>query len=71
MHVYLHAPAAALIEASTEIASTEGVLLFRRLVATGVPGVSAFELTVGDAAEALSNDHLRSYFERIMASARP
>ena len=46
------------------------MLLFRRLVSTGVPGVSAFELTVGDAAEALSDDELRSYFERIMASAR-
>jgi threonine aldolase len=69
MHVYLHSSPEALMELSAEIARAERVALFRRLVPTGVPGVSAFELSIGDAVEALSDDEIGSYFERIMASA--
>ena len=58
MHVYLRCDAEALMEACTEIARTERVLLFRRILPTGVPGVAAFELTVGDAAEALTDQEI-------------
>jgi hypothetical protein len=58
------------LEASVEIARTERVALFRRLSSTGVPGVAAFELSIGDAIQALSYEEVRSYFERIMRSAR-
>jgi threonine aldolase len=69
MHVYLQAPAEALIEASLEIARDERVLLFRRLLQTGVPGVAAFEFVSGDAIEALTDQEIGDYFRRIMASA--
>jgi hypothetical protein len=67
MHVYVHAPADALLQASCELARTDRVLLFRKLMATQVPGVSAFELTIGDAAGALTDDEISGYFERIVA----
>ena len=67
MHVFLHAEADAALEASLDIARTERVLLFRRLVPSGVPGVTSFELSVGDALEALSDDEIRDYFVQIMA----
>lgn len=69
MHVYLRGAPEAILEASAEIARTERVLLFRRLLPTGVPGVAAFELAIGDAAEALSEQEIGTYFERIMARA--
>jgi len=69
MHVYLRAPAEAVLAAGVEIARCERVLLFRRLLPTGVPGVAAFELAIGDAAEAISDQEVGAYFERIMAAA--
>jgi threonine aldolase len=69
MHVYLRCDTEALMEANAEIARAERVLLFRRTVPTGVPGVAAFELAIGDAAEALTDHEIGSYFEHLMASA--
>ena len=69
MHVYLRCDAEALQEANAEIARTERVLLFRRLLPTGVPGVAAFELAIGDAAEAVSDQEIGSYFGHLMAKA--
>ena len=69
MHIYLHASADALIAAAAEIARSEGVALFRRLLPTGVPGVAAFELSIGDAADALTDDEIDVYFRRVMAYA--
>lgn len=67
MHVYLRAPAEALLEGSIEIARTERVLLFRRVQPTDVPGMSAFELAIGDAVGALSDHEIGGYFSQIMA----
>jgi threonine aldolase len=69
MHVYLQAAAEPLLEASLELARTERVLLFRRLLPTGVPGLSAFELSIGDAAEAVTDQEIGAYFKHIMAAA--
>jgi threonine aldolase len=69
MHVYLRAPTEALLEASLEIARTERVLLFRRLLPTAVPSVAAFEFAIGDAAEAVTDQEIGTYFNRIMAAA--
>ena len=69
MHVYLRATAERLLEASVEIARTERVLLFRRLSPTGVPGVAAFELSIGDAIAALTDAEIGAYFARLMATA--
>jgi threonine aldolase len=67
MHVYLQAPADELREAALGIARDERVLLFRRAMATDVPGVAAVELSIGDAAAAIADDELRDYFSRLMA----
>jgi threonine aldolase len=69
MHVYLHAVAEPLMEASVALARAERVLLFRRLLPTGVPGVVVFELPIGDAADALTDDEIGAYFRQIMATA--
>jgi len=69
MHVYLQCDAEALMEANVEIARTERVLLFRRLLPTGVPGLAAFELAIGDAAEALTDQEIGAYFQDLMARA--
>ena len=66
MHVYLRGSGDALLEASTEIARTERVALFRRLLPTRVPDVAAFELSLGDGVESLSDDEIEGYFRRIM-----
>ncbi|HEV7662810.1 MAG TPA: beta-eliminating lyase-related protein [Chloroflexota bacterium] len=69
MHVYLQCDAEALVEAADELARTERVLLFRRLIPTGVPGVAAFELTIGDAVEAFTDHEIQGYIEQLMARA--
>ncbi len=69
MHVYLRGTAEALLEASAAVARTERVLLFRRLVDTGVPSVASFELAIGDTADALSDQEIGAYFRRIMAAS--
>jgi len=42
-------------------------LLFRRLAPTGVPGVFKVELSIGDAADALTDDEVAALFARVMA----
>jgi threonine aldolase len=69
MHVYLEASPDALLQAGLDIARSEKVLLFRRLLPTGVPGVAAFELSIGDAAEDLSDEEIKTYFTRVMSVA--
>jgi threonine aldolase len=69
MHVYLQGSADVMLEASTEIARTERVALFRRVIACDVPGFTAFELSIGDAAHALGDEEVRTYFQRLMGSA--
>jgi threonine aldolase len=71
MHVYLRGSAETLLEASAAIARTERVLLFRRLVATDVPGIARFELSIGDGADALSNQEVDAYFRRLMTASSP
>jgi len=67
MHVYLQASADELRAAVLDIAREERVLLFRRAMPTDVPGVAAFELSVGDGAEAIGDDEIRDYFGRLTA----
>ena len=43
--------------------------LFRRLCAAGVPGVAAFELALADGADAISDEEIRAYFGRILATS--
>jgi threonine aldolase len=69
MHVYLRGTAESLLDASAEIARHERVLLFRHLIPTAVPGVAAFELALGDAVDALTDQEIGAYFGQIMAMA--
>ncbi|HEX6122826.1 MAG TPA: beta-eliminating lyase-related protein [Ktedonobacterales bacterium] len=65
MHVYLRGDRERLLAESLAIAREERVALFQGLMATDVPETWKFELTVGDAAEALGDDELRAFFTRI------
>jgi threonine aldolase len=69
MHVYLQATPEAIMEAAAAIARTEHVQLLRRLLPTGVPSVAAFELAIGDAVEAITDQEIGEYFRHIMATA--
>jgi threonine aldolase len=69
MHVYMHGSAEALMAANVEIARTERVQLFRRMLSTGVPGVAAIELSLGDAIEALSDQEIGAYFRQLMSAS--
>ncbi len=65
MHVYLHGARALLEAAALDIARAERVALFQRLRPTDVPGWSLFELSVGDAAAALSDEQIGAYFSSL------
>ena len=66
MHVYMHTSPEAALDASLDIARTEKVALFRRLLPTPVPGIAAFEVSIGDAADAITDLEIDAYFRRIM-----
>jgi hypothetical protein len=65
----MHGDADALLAECTAIARTERVLLFRRMLPTGVPGLAAVELAIGDAAEALTDREIGAYFTHLMGRA--
>jgi threonine aldolase len=69
MHVYLRVAADPFLDACAALARTERVLLVRRLRPTGIPGLICFELSLGDAVDALTDDEIGSYFRQIMATA--
>jgi len=69
MHVYLRGAPDQLVAASETIARDESVALFRQLWPTDLPEYCRFELTVGDAADALSDDEIAGYFRRVLALA--
>ncbi len=66
MHVYLRGDAERLMDAITAIARDERVALTGWLRGCELPGYCMFELTVGDAAFALSDDEIAGYFRRVM-----
>jgi threonine aldolase len=66
MHVYLHGDAERLMDEIVAIARDERVALATGLRGCELPGYCMFELSVGDAALALSDDEIASYFGRVM-----
>ncbi|MDQ2784726.1 MAG: beta-eliminating lyase-related protein [Chloroflexota bacterium] len=68
MHVYLHGNPERLEAASLAIAREENVALFRSLRPTDLPNWSMFELSIGDAADALTDDEIRDFFTRVMTA---
>jgi threonine aldolase len=69
MHVYLRGGPDKLLAESMRIARSERVALFQALQPTDVPGISKFELSLGDAVEALTDDEIGTYFRRVMVAA--
>ncbi len=65
MHVYLHGDPERLEAAALAIAREEHVALFRSLRPTDLPDWTMFELSIGDAADALTDDEIRDYFTRV------
>jgi len=65
MHVYLHGERALLEAAALDIARAERVALFPHLRPTDVPGWSLFELSIGDAAAALTDAQIGAYFSSL------
>lgn len=68
MHVYLRGDPDKLLAESVCIARAERVALFQSLQPTEVPGFVKFELSLGDAVEALDDDEIGVFFRRIMAA---
>jgi threonine aldolase len=68
MHVYLPGEMERLVAASLQIAREERVGLFRGLWPTELPGYAKFELAVGEATFALTDDEIAGYIARIVAS---
>jgi threonine aldolase len=68
MHVYLRGNLERMGTEALAIAREDRVGLFWRLVPGEVPGYGKFELSIGDAADALGDDEIKAYFERIIAA---
>jgi threonine aldolase len=69
MHVYLRGERDRLLAGARDVARTDRVALFGGLRPTDVPDVWFFELALGDAALALTDDEIASYFARVMTGA--
>lgn len=69
MHVYLRGQPERLKAAALDIAREEKVALFSWLMPTDLPEYWMFELSVGDAAAALSDEEVTAYFRRVMEMA--
>jgi threonine aldolase len=66
MHVYLLGNPERLKAAALEIARDEKVALFSYLMPTDLPDYWSFELSIGDATEALTDKEISGYFRRVM-----
>lgn len=70
MHVYLAGDPERLSAAALDVAREEKVHLFRALGPTDLPGWSMFELSIGDAADALTDEEIGALFTRVMAAGQ-
>jgi threonine aldolase len=70
MHVYTQGERDRLMAAAVHLARDERVSLFGWLAGTELPGYVKFELSVGDASDALSEEEIRTYFARVLEEAR-
>lgn len=66
MHVYIQRDRDRALDASVEVARQEKVRLFHYLVPMESPGICKFELCLGDAVEALTNEEIDTLFRRVM-----
>ncbi len=66
MHVFLEGDADRLTATGYALMREQRVALFRALRPTDVPGISMFELSIGDGALAITDDEIRDLFTRVM-----
>ena len=66
MHVYLRGDRDKLLAASEDLARTERVCLFRNLFPSELPDYAKFELSIYDAADALTDEEISGYFRHVM-----
>jgi threonine aldolase len=71
MHVYLRGDRERLLAAALQVAESEHVALFGGLRPTDVPDHWFFELSIGDAADQLSDTEIDALFRRVMDVAIP
>ncbi|HEX9038432.1 MAG TPA: beta-eliminating lyase-related protein [Ktedonobacterales bacterium] len=69
-HVYLEGETEALVNASARLAEAERVTMLTWARPSGVPGVSVFEMTIGDSAAEFTPDEIAGYLSRIVEDAR-
>ncbi|HEX8727522.1 MAG TPA: beta-eliminating lyase-related protein [Ktedonobacterales bacterium] len=69
MHVYLRGDPDKLKVAALDVARDERVALFSWLGPTDLPDMWVFELSVGDGAEALTDEEISGYFRQVMEHA--
>ena len=69
MHVYLPGDQERLLEEAMAIAREERTAIFTWLRSTEVPGYAAFELGVGDGADAFTDAEIEAYFRRVVRAA--
>jgi threonine aldolase len=70
MHVYLPGDKDRMLAESLAIAREERVSLVRWLSPTELPGYAKFEVAIGEAAFALTDEEITSYFARIVAAGQ-
>lgn len=69
MHVYVPGEPDALMDASLDIAEGDGFLAVRQFRETDVPHYSMFELSVGDAAENVTDSEITRAFTHMVSAA--
>ncbi|HEY7093993.1 MAG TPA: beta-eliminating lyase-related protein, partial [Ktedonobacterales bacterium] len=70
MHVYLPGDKERMLAESLAIAREERVSLVRWLSPTELPGYAKFEVAIGEAAFALTDEEIAGYFARIVAAGQ-
>ncbi len=70
MHLALSGDPERLLDASADIARTEGVCLLTHLRQSDVPGRGITELTIGEAAFAIADDELDRLYRRLLAAGQ-
>jgi threonine aldolase len=70
-HVFFPVDPERLLDASAEIARTQGVALFTRTRPCDVPGHSLVEVSIGDAAGSISDSELAAWLELMGEQLRP
>jgi threonine aldolase len=70
MHLFMRGEQDKLEAAALDIAQETSTWLFYRLAPTMIPGVTKFELTVGEATLDLSGEEIGALFEMLLSRAR-